>query len=184
MANLLPTEEKKQINKEYRLRIVVVYIFSIAGILLIAITLLVPAYVLSLERGKNVSDRLATAKENAKSLEEGRDPVEIAEEIKGRVSLLSVAEPQKISPRELFDLVTFHKPKTLSVESLLYSSDSQEVRVTIDGISPDRKTLDSFVKSLRTEERFSSVDLPISDLVSVIDISFSIQVIIRQGNDK
>jgi|GEM_PF-1947459 len=184
MANLLPVQEKKQLNKEYRIRLLIVYVVAVGILIAIAIVLLVPTYVFSLERNTSATKHLDIARASAKSPNENRDPVDIAQEVHDHITLLDLDASKQVSPRTLFGRVVSYKPSTLTISSLLYNSDSQGIQVTIEGVSSDRIGLDTFVKALKSESSFQSVELPISNLVSGTDITFSILVTLDNDHDK
>lgn len=171
MFNLLPGSIKREIVSEYRIRrVVVILIFVILTQILTMISLF-PSWVVSRTREQGVSLELEkTRKSDLSSDANGiKDKIKL---INNEVNLLSTSlEYPRLSP--FIDYVLSKKTSSIKLNSFSYN-DGNSWTLSIKGVSSSRESLVEFVDSLKSENIFKSVDLPVSNLAKNRNIDFSI----------
>jgi len=179
MANLLPITEKKKIYKEYKMRLLVVAALLFAALIAISLVLLSPSFILSSFKYSGSSTQLETEKKKISDSVEGIDPIKVAKEVNAQLVILG--EEGFLIPLsyDVFNIIVGYKPDSIKIDSMFYDRETQDGRITISGVSKDRETLLSFLKSLEGEEIFNRVELPISSFVEGEDIEFSIRITIE-----
>lgn len=179
MINLLPFEQRKLIEHNYKTRFVVVVLFFITILVLIAIVFLVPSFVV-------VNSKLKTTEKNFESIKstEGFKNDEtlsdIIKDINVQVDKISLDENDISFIDQIILPVVELKPSSLSLSEIMITrQDTDNIVVQIGGQSPNRDTLLKFVNSLEGVSDFKDVLLPISDYVPGEDINFSISFNIK-----
>ncbi len=180
MVNLLTVFEKKQILKEYRMRLATVSLFALSFLVAIAVVLLLPAYLLSSVKYNEVFEQLELEKKKISSISTQEDPVEITKDVNNKLNILKGVDSSLPDPYEITTIIIKHKPKGVFISAILYDKNKDEGKISVNGVSKDRETMLSFLRSMETENEFSSVELPISSFVKGEDIDFSIRIIIEE----
>lgn len=184
MINLFPISEKKKIRKDYLLRLSVVVLFFVSGLIVISIVLLFPKFILSSFEYSIAQEQLIKEKENLKGVNGTIDPIKIATDTNNKLNILKKEGYKTPMSSEVISVVVDSKPVNIKIGSIFYDRSAISGKVTISGISKDRETLLSFLRSVETNGMFSDVDLPISSFVEGRDIEFSIIAnIIIDGNE-
>jgi hypothetical protein len=176
MLNILPTEEKKGILKEYRLRLAVVAVFAISILVVINLILLVPPYLLVISKNSSVANDLA-AKQSKQAI--GGQDKSIEAQIRGinkkvSVFLGSATSTPRLSPPDAILKIIDMKDPTIKILGFDYDINGQQERFAISGIAADRDGLARFVDILKRDSTFTTVDLPVSSYVKSANISFTI----------
>lgn len=183
MANLLPIEEKNKIKKEYRMRLAVVAMFLLSGLIVVSIVLLAPSYILSSVKYKSATTRLEAEKKKISDSADGLDPIKIAKKVNANLKILGQESSMMPLSYDVFTTVVGHKPESVKIKSIFYDREKDAGRVSVVGVSKDRKTLLLFLQSLESEKMFNSVELPISSFVEGEDIEFTIRITIEVENE-
>jgi len=184
MVNLLTVFEKKYILREYKMRLAVVLLFTLSLLIAVAIVFLIPSYALSSVKYSNMLEQLEVEKKKISSMSEGEDPIKITKDINNKLNILKGDMSFLPDPYYITTTITGHKPDGISISAILYDKNKDEGKVTVSGVSKDRETLLSFLRSTETESGFSSVSLPISSFVKGEDIDFSMRIIVKETSDK
>ncbi len=168
MINLLPQEQQKVLQKEYHFRRAAVAMYFVNAILLIAVILLIPSYVLVTYRAE-ATIPIQNSNEQAKR-------TALATEVANDNIILTALTPPaaSIPPSSSIFLIMGDVPAGDSVTSIDYEPGSAApFSITVGGIAASRESLLSFVEALRREPTIDSVNLPISNFASDADIHFS-----------
>ena len=173
MINLLPTEYKQGLMKMYHLRLVTTILVFLFFLVVIAGAFLLPSYILSSIKEKNISARLATL-QKGESFDVSKNMNLTIEDINKKVSLFRGALPDPLLSADVLIPISNRIPKGISISGISYNSDAQGALITIHGKASGRKSLELFVANLETYKRFSKVNFPISDFVRNKDIDFDI----------
>lgn len=173
MINLLPQEIKQAILRERFSRFIIFSSSVTALILVIGISLLsVPWFVLTLEERnlKNQQEILLKAPALAR-----------VQEIETKLKTLNTKLEafQKNQARAVRSSVVFEKilarRNGIQIQSFVYGAPSNKessIQMRLKGVARNRDALLRFVDTLEADESFSSVRLPISNLLRGTDIEF------------
>lgn len=183
MANLLPLSEKKKIRKEYRIRLCIVVAGLFSMLFIVSIVLLSPSFILSSFKYSTAYKQLEMEKKKISDETEGIDPIKTAKKVNKQLAVLGKEGSFMPLSYETVTMIVKHKPDRVKIKSIFYDRGQSDGRISISGISKDRKTLLSFLQSLEGEEIFNKVELPISSFVNGEDIEFSISISIEQKKE-
>lgn len=173
MINLLPFTQKKNLTRQYRMRLGSLFLLLLVLLGLAGIALLVPSYLL-------MQNKVAAAKEHAtllmKNLQESSQANETSV-IKETKEKLAVIEKESLAqkPFALFESITSSSSRGIRITRFFFSDEGASGgRVTLAGVALTRDDLISFVRELDTDERFAAVEFPVSNLAKSADIEFSV----------
>lgn len=173
MLELLPNTQKKALKKEYFLRFSVVFLLFlfVAGILFFIF--LLPSYFLSTEKEKIVNKEFENRKKSNVDLDDEGFRLDIKNS-KEMIALLLPANNEH-SIKDLIAKIISKKNHGIVIDglSMNYSKNGQH-QIFIRGMSKNREFLKLFAESLRAENEFINVDLPISNFAKISDIDFNI----------
>lgn len=190
MVNLLTSQQKNIIAREYKRRRSVVWFCALAFIAASSLVLLLPSLLYVVNDHREVSRRLAAEKGRATQAAEGEDPVVIVKEVNRKLAILKRVRIELPLPDSVITALLENIPAGVKVTSISYERKKDDGLVLVGGVAPDREALLAFLKVLRQEPLFSEVDLPISSFVKNRDIDFSMKITItppereKKGEDK
>lgn len=175
MRNLLSQQDKKILDREYKLRIAIVSIALIFLTMLIASVLLLPSYIISNYKQNTAQTHSEIIKKSIASREKSVSN-SILNETKTKLKLLAKDE-DKISLMKTFEIIVKKRIDGIKITGLFYEKkiEGNDGEITITGIASKREPLLKFRKDLEQEEIFLSVVLPVANLASDADIEFSIK---------
>lgn len=169
MTNLLPQKQKKEIKREYLLRLISTSLVVLGIIIFIASALLIPSYFLTYLRSGSGEIQIDVI-EKAISLQDENDASKILSETRQKLSIIST-EDESVVVDIIYSILN-EKNKTILINSFLFRDDVMSIR----GVAESRDDLVDFSKKLERVTMFNNVDLPISDLASSKDIEFSLKM--------
>lgn len=181
MFNVLPQEEKSAVEKEYKLRRLVVLTMLLVVTLCIGMVLMFPTYLNSHINNQNVSEALRLVSEE---LSKGSTKVTTPEEVaslREKITILN-ASKQQASPYAIFFQVLKVKTANIRVADFVYKKGEapEPDTLVLIGNSRTRDALTQFDRALEAQSQFASVDLPISNLAKDKDIDFTLTITLRQ----
>lgn len=177
MFNLLPDNLKKAIKFEYNTRRVVVILIFVILIQISTLVFMFPSWLISGSKEKGLELQLEKMGQSALSADatEIRDKIKI---INNEIHLLDTGlQYPSLSP--LVDYVLSKKTPSIRINSFTYEG-GKSWTLSLKGISSTRESLVSFVDSLKKDNIFSSIDLPVSNLAKNKNIDFSIVMVVTQ----
>ena len=173
MINLLPGEAKKNLKREQRLRFLSVTFLLMAFVSLIALLLSIPTGIL-LSRH---ADTLAGSMDLAEAVEKRSSDVK--KDLAHAASLiehLSKSEEEGINVSSMiYDLDQLAGEEVL----LTHFNFDDKKKIVLSGIASTRSTLSLFRDRLDGDDRFKSVELPLSSLVKDTEVPFSITLTLK-----
>ena len=177
MPNLLPLRQKKELKREYHLRFAAVLLTLFIISCVASITLLLPAYISVSSKKKIIEKEIAEVRQSIE-LQKGETILALLEEVKSTVKILLPQSVKATTTAELFSSISAERPAGLTIHGFSYqhTKEKDTANLTLVGKAQTREDLITFVKELRTDARFSLVDLPISDLVKSKNLSFTITI--------
>jgi hypothetical protein len=175
MIGFLPKKLENEIVREYRFRVVSIFLINIFFVFVFACVFILPAYIFSSYKNKMISNQLnlinSTKTEYSNLLlEEGKKDNEI-------ISTLNLGSEYQINIDESLQVILGLRNENIKISSISIIKNSKKVEVILQGVSKTRDGLITYVKDLKKDGTFSSVDLPISDLVKSLNIDFKINLI-------
>ena len=173
MFSLLPKEQKSKLLKQYRFRLVFIIIAATIIVVGIGFFSLLPSYFVVHSEEANI----LTLKNNVKksiSSKSDEDLEKTLINIKQNISALGEKESDTVS---ILGEIVKAKPEGVHINNINFINDKISTStITILGVSSDRPNLILFSKRLQENPRWSSVDLPISNLAKDFDINFNINI--------
>lgn len=175
MLNILPSEEKKKILTEYRMRLAIVGVFAVAALVLASLILLVPSYMLAVSKYNFVAGELARLEQKQSGAGQEKEVSTQIKEINKKISLFLGNEKMvKQTPSEVVLGVIAAKEPAVKVQSILYDIKPDLERIVLAGKANDRDSLARFIETLKKDPSFSKVDLPIGSYVKSTNIDFTL----------
>tara|TARA_B100000745_G_scaffold53689_1_gene31873 strand:- start:4039 stop:4620 length:582 start_codon:yes stop_codon:yes gene_type:complete len=184
MANVLPKEQRKILSQHYWLRLVSVASFMFSGAMIIGGVALLPSY---LSAKADLESAVIEQELQRNTREATKEDGAIQE---ARLVNLQIDEVLKIdntNPSGAIDsIVRDWEPHsgevvlsniTYQLEERVDKKDKKvitTVTMRLSGTAANREALNEFVKTLRKDPMFSEVSFPVSDLIGVEAIDFSL----------
>ncbi|TAL48785.1 hypothetical protein EPN83_03250 [Patescibacteria group bacterium] len=176
MFNLLPDAEKKHIFAEYRIRVGILVCLFLALTAALAFIFLVPSYLVSDSRYKEVSGRIDAVRHST-ILREANELNTKLTSANLKIRTLATTSPQ--SAEALFERLLARRISSVRLSSLEYQRKAGGNELRFSGIAANRESLAQFVKLLESEPSFGRVNIPVSDFAKDRNASFSIQITVR-----
>ena len=176
MINLLPISGIKRIISEYRIRLVTTALVMLAAIILIATTLLFPAYLLASHKRTIILEDLSKTGDRAVSSQETKELEKIIKEIDATLDMLS-SKGQKFSiSNDMLTKTAGFRTENIKITGMFYDKKDPESSFSLKGTAASRQSLTSFIEMLKKDVAFRDVSLPISDLVKDRNIDFTVMI--------
>lgn len=174
MRNLLSEQFKHSLRGEYLLRLGIVFGWLLTTAFCIGILTLIPSFVFTTARHSTLEDqhRLMQAKVGGVNTEEGGEGAPVAL-LRERLEVLAASKDKQRLTEALLSVLTY-RGDAIALTSISYSKASGETQLSIKGTALSRDALLSFEQALEEDDRFDSVDLPVSNLARERDILFDI----------
>lgn len=177
MLNIFPTEEKKKILVEYRLRLGVVSVFALGALVFSSLVLLAPSYLLAISKHNSISDELAVLEsKQGRGGQEKEVGVQIREENKKIDLFLKGDTGGKLVPSQVILNIIGIKGSAIKIQGFTYDASALQERLVVTGVAATREGLALFVETLKKDPTFTKVELPISSYVKSSNIDFSVVV--------
>lgn len=174
MFDFLPSDFKIKARRIYRGRLLLLYVCVGCLIFLISFFLLLPSQMLALAKKKSLEGELSALKQSLSI--KGNNTVENFVDVsKEKMSVIERTESVKLFTDSLAEFFLYYTPG-ISLHSLIFERTEKQNIIRVSGIAKTRDSLLDFSKSLKSNHRFESVDLPVSNLARNKDIDFSITV--------
>jgi hypothetical protein len=176
MFNVLPDIFKKEIKSEYYLRRIIVSLLFVIFIQVAFLVFIFPSWLVSFYHQKEVSTEMNSQKSNAasKNINNILQTISLTNQNLGTIdhsfgysSFLPIIEK-----------IISDKTPAIALTEFVYNNSgaTTTVPMTVSGIAKTREDLVGFVKTLDSENIFSNVVSPISDLAKDTNISFDINL--------
>ena len=176
MINLLPISGIKRITSEYRIRLITAALVMLAVIILIAMTLLFPAYLLASHKRALVMEDLSKIGDQNTSSQEVKDLEKVIKETDVILDLLN-AKGQKFSVSgDIVAKTAGFRTENIKITGIFYDEKDLENSLSLKGSATSRQSLSSFIEMLKKDAAFTNVSLPISDLVKDRNIDFTVMI--------
>ncbi|MDO8604261.1 MAG: hypothetical protein Q7K40_02575 [bacterium] len=175
MLNILSTEEKKKIIALYRFRLAVVVMFALGSLVLASLVLLAPSYLLAISKYNNSQEQLSIYEKRYSRGEQEKEISAQIREINSKILLLSGGDTStRMAPSAVVSKILELRKNNVKIYGFTYDSSTNVERVVLTGTAIDRDALADFIETLKKDQTFTGVTLPISSYVKSKDIDFSI----------
>lgn len=174
MFTFLPRGYREDTIREYRTRVLTVFVALCIVLVILSIALTMPTFV-SLYYQKTVA---ASEKAQAEALQ-AQSADSSASAAVARVDARLAAIRQGTSERtviSLFERLLAPSRPGISITALSAARDEKNGTLRVEGVAATRESLVAFSRALQGEPSFASVDLPVSSLAKNRDIQFSISI--------
>lgn len=179
MSNLLPEKNKKDILKEFFLRLIIVFFSLFFSLMCVAVVLLIPSYILSQVKEIGANDETKIFKQ-VSDFRKTETPFDLLEKEKMKIYLLK--ESDNFSVDDIIEIIINKKNSDIKITGIFYDNvsknkdDSNYSHLVIKGVANKRSALINFVDGLKQENYFSNIDLPVSNLVKDESVDFSLNI--------
>ncbi len=178
MINLIPSEEKKKIRKDFYMRVVIVSFFVLGIAILLSNIMLIPAvFYASLE--KTLVENHFNNNQNQLSLELNPEDKTLVDSLNSKINLVNNFQKDKflVSVR-VIDNILNRKTDGIKIKDINYTNDvSKGKSINIRGQASSREKLVIFKNKLSEDANFKKVDLPVSNFIKSSDIEFNLVLI-------
>jgi Tfp pilus assembly protein PilN len=172
MISLLSPEGKKRLARERKTRFVSVLLLLLTAVSLVLLAFSVPIRLMQQHQLRNMGDKgdLLTELETSRRKAEKK----VAE-----VNVLLKHIDQQKENRRFSEIINKIDELSGSEISLTQFSFDTKNKLTLQGQASARTALSEFRDRLEEDKQFSSVELPLSNLVSERDVAFTITLIVK-----
>ena len=171
MLYLLPSEEKKAIQREYASNRLVLCLALGFFLVAFSIVFLLPSYFLS-DQKERAAQMQADSSDHSAGAAATKDGRNALSDLRAKMALLAAPHPGASVP---IDEVVVDRGPGVEVKEFSYAEAGPKgFQLQIQGVAASRDALLAFVDALRKDKLFSSVDFPISSFAKDSDISFVI----------
>lgn len=179
MINVLPLLEKRGLQREYYLRLAVVYLCNLTFLALLASVLLLPSYMLSLSKEVSLEERLAVMnKENPDvSLV---DLNTFIDKINSTLALFNTNLISRNISHDVIYPVLDARTSNIKINQILFAEHGEAgAELDLHGVAQDRESLQAFKLALEKTGKYQTVDVPISSFVKKTNINFTITILMK-----
>ncbi|MDD5165195.1 MAG: hypothetical protein PHG25_01495 [Candidatus Pacebacteria bacterium] len=170
----LPYIEQQGIKREYRLRVLIVFLFFLSIAIIVGVGSLFPAYIYSVLAEQVHLEQVAAFKKSVDATSIAATQKQLGQSATLVASLTGYVQPSPFS-QSIEAIVNVRGAVTLTALSFEYTAPST-MKVALSGIAPTRADLLAFKSRLNGVAKKVVVDLPISALTKDTNINFSIVV--------
>ncbi len=186
MANVLPKNQRKALKINYILRFATITSIVFSIVFIFASTMSLAVYV----EAKEDMVRTNTAFDLEQQIykRNTHSPTVVSEKLfKSQIQAIKDADKNTAGnsiQRVVFDWEKY--AKDIVITSIQYSLDSnpktkkQDDTVRVSGIARNRSSLNAFVQELRSDNTFTAVSFPVSDLLHIQEIPFSVKMMLNK----
>ncbi len=172
MSNLLPPEQKKIVRREYKLRVLCIFLILTFVAECFGVVFLIPAYIYSdTKRESAEADKASAAKPEDKDLQ-------VFATLRLLGNQARASQPESRQPfSDAIKLVLAHAGNGISLQSIVVENKGpQNHSLSVGGRASSRQTLLAFKNSMQAEKGISGVDIPVSAFAQDQNISFTAKI--------
>ncbi|MFA5831540.1 MAG: hypothetical protein WC878_06970 [Candidatus Paceibacterota bacterium] len=187
MINLLTATEKQKIRKEYHLLVFSMCVPTLFFVLLIAILSFLPSFFLTTTNYRTLYAESQSTEVVTKQSQE-QEMKKTVSDTNAKIALLKKQDTAG-DVQGLFREILESRPYGVYITSFSYGaaaavrekqSADTSPNIIVRGKAENRADLLSFADVLRKKKSFSSVDLPISSLISGTNLSYVLNIVVAR----
>ncbi|MCA9360153.1 hypothetical protein H6781_02425 [Candidatus Nomurabacteria bacterium] len=173
MINLIPPSAKKDLKREYWVRVIAVWLLLWSVFLVVGACLLFPVYVLIGSQVAVYKDSAEEASQRVTSYENVTTTL-VQASLQAKFVLDEIAVPVFSEQIELFETL---EGSEIKINKIYIGRGADGIApISLSGIASGRQALASFRDRILNLENVEDVDLPISNLAQDKNIPFTIKV--------
>lgn len=171
MFTLLAEQQKKNLYKQYRLRLLIVSMLLLCVVLLISIGLLLPSHIiLTIEKRA-----LLEEKRGQDTMIKTEGSKDLQNTLAGIKDMLDMVAPDRSAVFESLKVMMSNRPPGVTFSSISYERGvNGPSSMTVGGNAITRTALLEFSKSLEKQKIWSDISLPIANLAKESKLTFSL----------
>ena len=174
--NLLPQDKKRKIEQERIYRFLIVDGLGIMSILIIALILLLPTYLLLVMQSMELERQLDLEKQSSE-LYRAENIETSMKDINVKIKLFNDNEKILTNPSNAIKSIIDYKLPGISINSFTYRGAAKSKNLSSLSIAGEAETRDElldFVKLLERDDNFDSVESPVSNLLTKTRVEYSL----------
>jgi len=171
MMNFLPEENKIIIKKEYFRRISLILGLFFLFLILTSTLFLFSILILLKDQQESFRRQLEFSEERL-AKNEARDILPLIKDLNDKIFLLQSSQKNAVEKSAIIKNILSRKPEKITIKGFLFDKN----KISIQGFSDTRDNMLGFINSLKEEQTFKKVELPISSLLKERDIEFSLNI--------
>lgn len=175
MINLIPPVAKRNVKREYWLRVLVVWLFLFDFCILVAALLTTPSFVLVQGQLAAFEQQMQSAAAEASEQQALSDTIRHANEQAGTV--LAVSSVDAITPY-LERIEAIRTPAIQLTNLAVQRTETAVSSITVSGVAQTRQSLTGFSNALVADELFTAADVPLANLAANENLGFTIDIIV------
>lgn len=180
--NLLPLENKIMIKKEYLRRVFVLFGTFFSLVVFSGILLILPTFYLLNNMKDDYEKQLSSYKERMDSVNSS-GTFKIVSDLNKKINILK-KEQVNLALNLVIEKIINYKNNNIIIKKIFYEKvlfkekDKKDVivkeKIKIDGFSLTRSDFLNFLNLIKEDKDFSNVNSPVSNLLKVNNVDFSI----------
>lgn len=178
MINLLPSQEKEVLAQEENWKLILVLgIIFLASVL--SLSLILFSIKIYTSNQTEIQKSALLQKEKELNTPQNRDLERKSAFLNQKLAMLDSFYKREVSLTDLLDKISKMMPDGMFFTSFSYTSASAPNpdflgNIVISGFAADREILFKFKEKIEEEKNFKDIDFPLSNLVSPVNINFSL----------
>jgi hypothetical protein len=169
MINLIPPKAKKEVIKEYWVRVVSVWMLILGIGSLVTASLLLPTYVMVQQERSELEEQVAANTEVTSTYDASAAALTTAMQ-QARLLMSNSDVPLTQYHQAIYTIAG----SAITLSGLTYERAATTTRINLQGVAASRQDLASFKDMLEAHPLFVDVVLPIESLIKNKDIDFSV----------
>lgn len=181
MSNLLPPAAKKQRQREYAIRVLVISMYSFSFLAIAASVLSIPTIILLQSQLRTIATDYDQSQQADVSFTEAEDVIEEANAFVTDVA--SMYEYEALIP--YITAVLEMQTSAITLDSVTVERDESYTPATliVSGKAATRTALPSFEAALESLPQVAAVEIPIENLAREVDVPFTVTVELANDTD-
>ncbi len=173
MINLLPPNEKRELDREYRLRRVALALSAAIGLVAAALIMMAPIYITTAFKSRTINAGIASA-----VAKDASDELQYKKQIDEAKFLLKLLKPQDQgeTASAIIAMLTADKTSEIKITSISYTQNAPGATVVVQGMAKTREDLSAYTTTLSQEKSIKNVDVPVSNFTKDTDISYTFTI--------
>jgi Tfp pilus assembly protein PilN len=175
MRNLIPAYKRKALRKDYLMRLATVGLGLFAVVMAIGTLTLAPTYFLAYSKLNAIRTEAGLVEESISRREE---PMSVAtlRETQDQLKIVLTEQDRDLLSDMVAEIVEQKLPG-ISITGIFYERGGVDFELTVTGIANQRDTLLAFKETLEALEWFVAVNLPVSNLATERNLSFTLRAL-------
>lgn len=176
MYTLLPEQQIKNLQREYYIRLLILFLFCISGAIWIGIGSLLPSYIISVVQEQHAENHLKDIQKTTKTPINMSTAAEVTT-ANAAIQLVKNGQDTLLFSAVVEDIVNHRIPgivlSSITVSHAPADGNQNQTSISVRGNAATRDALVAFQRSLVADPALIKVDLPISNLAKGSDIDFT-----------